>query len=390
MRKYAKAKIKTAIILATAVMIFCGAAYAEEPSAPQDLVDEYLGIYGERLDEGAGGVIFDAVTPYADGFSIGELLSRIAAGDVPFDLRSLAGELFRALTGKMLYAAKNMAGVLAAAVLSAFLANSVSGFERGAAFKAASYVCFIAVASMAASVFYGCLVSASSAIENLAVFMRCAVPVMMTALLSSGAAVSAAALEPTLLAIIEIAVSLIRSVFVPLVMIGAGLGTVNAMSEGLKTARLVEFINGAVKYGLSVILMIFTAFSGLRGIAASGADALTLKLTKFASSNLIPLVGGILSDSVETVMRCGAVIKNALGVLGIIVVFFIALTPVIEIVSALIVFRLAAALCEPISEKSVTECLSVMADGIAAVFSMLAAVSIMFIIMLTVMINISV
>ncbi len=371
-------------------MIFCGAAHAEEPSAPQDLVDEYLGIYGEQIDEGAGGVIFEAVTPYADGFSIGELLSRIAAGDVPFDMRSLARELFRALTGKVLSAAKNMAGVLAAAVLSAFLANSVSDFERGAAFKAASYVCFIAVASMAASVFYGCLVSASSAIENLAVFMRCAVPVMMTALLSSGAAVSAAALEPTLLAIIEIAVSLIRSVFVPLVMIGVGLGTVNSMSEGLKTARLVEFINGAVKYGLSVILMIFTAFSGLRGIAASGADALTLKLTKFASSNLIPLVGGILSDSVETVMRCGAVIKNALGVLGIIVVFFIALTPVLEIVSALIVFRLAAALCEPISEKSVTECLSVMADGIAAVFSMLAAVSIMFIIMLTVMINISV
>ena len=125
-------------------------------------------------------------------------------------------------------------------------------------------------------------------------------PIMITALLSSGAIVSATSLEPVLLTVIEAALTLIKSIFMPLVMVGTGLGTINALSANLKTTRLVSLINNTVKYGLSVLLTVFVAFAGLQSIASSGADALTLKLTKFASSNLIPVVGGILSESVET------------------------------------------------------------------------------------------
>ena len=383
-------KYTAIIVLILSMLMICMGASAEEDAADSgELINSYSGIFEKQLERGAGGLIFDAVSPYTDGFSIREFIGRIAAGEIPLDIRDIAGEAVYALLGKTIAAAKNMAGVLAAAILGAFLTGSVSEFEKSGAFKAATDVCFIAVASMASAVFYDCLQSASAAIENLAVFMRCIVPVMITALLSAGAIVSAGALEPALLAIIEIAASLIKSLFMPLVMIGTGLGIVNSMSDGLKIKRLTEFVNGFIKYGLSVLLTIFVAFAGLQSVAASGADALTLKLTKFASSNLIPVVGGVLSDSVETVMRCSAVIKNAVGVLGIIVIVFIVIMPIIDIVSVLIVFRITAALCEPISSKNITECVSCMANGIATAFSMLVAISVMFIIMITVMINIS-
>ncbi len=380
------------IFLIAASLFAAPPVFAEEQPADYsgEIIGGYSEFYGQRLESGAGSLITSAVSPYADGFSVKEFLRRAAAGEIPLDIKSILAEAGRALFGRAAAAAKSMAGVLGAAVLGAFLSGAVSGFEKSGAFKAASYACLIAVVSIASAVFYECLVKIVGAVESLAVFMRCAVPVMIAALMSSGAVVSASALEAPLLAVIEISISLIKSLFLPLVMIGAGIGIVNSMSEKLKTKRLAEFINGFVKYGLSVLLMIFVAFAGLSSVAASGADALTLKLTKFASSNLIPLVGGILSDSVETVLRCGAVIKNALGVLGIVSVAFMVLTPIIEIAAVLIVFRLTAALCEPISSKSVTECLTCMADGIAAAMSMLISTSVMFIIMLTVMINISV
>lgn len=383
-------KIGLILIFAVAVTAFPAAAEEQPADYGGEILGGYADLYGGRIESGVGGLISDAVSPYAEGFSIREFLSRAAAGEIDLNLKSVLAEAGRALFGRVTAAAKSMAGVLGAAILGAFLTGTVSGFEKSGAFKAASYACLIAAASIASTVFYECLEQVVESVESLAVFMRCVVPVMIAALMSSGAVVSASALEPSLLAVIEISVTLIKSLFLPLVMIGAGIGIVNSMSEEIKTGRLIGFINGFVKYGLSVLLTIFVAFAGLRSVAASGADALTLKLAKFASSNLIPLVGGILSDSVETVLRCGTVIKNALGVLGIAAVAFIVLTPIIEIAAALIVFRLTAALCEPISSKSVTECLSCMADGIAAALSMLISVSVMFIIMLTVMINISV
>ena len=195
----------------------------------------------------------------------------------------MLAEAGRALFGRVTAAAKSMAGVLGAAILGAFLTGTVSGFEKSGAFKAASYACLIAAASIASTVFYECLEQVVESVESLAVFMRCVVPVMIAALMSSGAVVSASALEPSLLAVIEISVALIKSLFLPLVMIGAGIGIVNSMSEEIKTGRLIGFINGFVKYGLSVLLTIFVAFAGLRSVAAS-AEARKVRLVKSNSA----------------------------------------------------------------------------------------------------------
>ena len=354
-----------------------------------ELIQSYSELYGQQLEQGAGELLSSGV-PYAEGFNLSELISRIAAGEIPIEPKALAKELLYALFGGVVSAARTMAAVVAVVMLSSLLSGITDGFSQSGAGKAAYYVCFMTVTALAASAFYDCVSTAASTIENLGLFMACIVPVMVTALLASGAVISAAAIEPTLIGIIQISVALIKNIFVPLVMVGTGLGIINSMSESLKTTRLITLVNSWVKYGLSVSLTIFAAFAGLRSIAASGADALTLKLTKFASSNLIPVVGGILSDSVETVIRCSAVIKNAVGIGGVVLVFFIAVTPIINIISVMVVFRITAAFCEPVASKSMAECISCMANGISMAFSMLVAVKVMFIIIITIMINISV
>ena len=112
-----------------------------------------------------------------------------------------------------------------------------------------------------------------------------------------------------------------------------------------------------------------------------------MKLSKFAASNLIPVVGGILAESVETVMNCSVVIKNSVGVVGIIAVVLTALMPILKICAILIIFRLSAAVAEPVSDAKIITCISRLADSISVLFSMLAAVTVMFVIILTVVVN---
>ena len=210
---------------------------------------------------------------------------------------------------------------------------------------------------------------------------------IVTALLTGGAAVSAATLEPTILAIVEVAVWVIEVVFIPAVMISTALNIVNGMSDKFKTDKMVKLLNSAVKWGLSIMLTVFVSLAGLKSIASAGADGLAIKLSKFAASNLIPMVGGILAESVETVMNCSVVIKNSVGILGIICLVLIALRPVLKLGALLILFRITAAVAEPVSEPKLITCISRLGDSVSVLFSMIAAVTVMFIIVTTIMIN---
>lgn len=373
------------ILFAACLIIVCQNVYAEQTDDTQSLLDEYSDLYGGIFDEklDASGV-FDGILPE---FSAKDILKQLNSGDISLAPSEVLRYILRLLLGEVYDGAKLMALVLAMSVLSSYLSGLKSGFGGAAVADCAFYACFTVISGIASAAFYEAALCASQAIENVAVFMRFIVPVLVTTLLTSGAAISAQTLEPTLLAIVEVAVWVIETVFIPGVMISTALNIVNGMSDKFKTDRMVKLLNSAVKWGLSVMLTVFVSLAGLKSIASAGADGLAVKLSKFAASNLIPMIGGILAESVETVLNCSVVIKNSVGILGIICLILIALRPVLKLGALLIIFRITAAVAEPVSEPKLITCISRLGDSISVLFSMIAAVTVMFVIVMTIMIN---
>ena len=373
------------MLFAACLIIVCQNVYAEQTDDTQSLLDEYSDLYGGIFDEklDASGV-FDGIVPE---FSAKDILKQLNSGDISLAPSEVLRYILRLLLGEVYDGAKLMALVLAMSVLSSYLSGLKSGFGGAAVADCAFYACFTVISGIASAAFYEAALCASQAIENVAVFMRFIVPVLVTTLLTSGAAISAQTLEPTLLAIVEVAVWVIETVFIPGVMISTALNIVNGMSDKFKTDRMVKLLNSAVKWGLSVMLTVFVSLAGLKSIASAGADGLAVKLSKFAASNLIPMIGGILAESVETVLNCSVVIKNSVGILGIICLILIALRPVLKLGALLIIFRITAAVAEPVSEPKLITCISRLGDSISVLFSMIAAVTVMFVIVMTIMIN---
>ncbi len=373
------------ILFAACLIVMCQNVYAEQTDDTQSLLDEYSDLYGGIFDEklDASGV-FDGIVPE---FSAKDILKQLNSGDLSLAPSEVLRYILRLLLGEVYDGAKLMALVLAMSVLSSYLSGLKSGFGGTAVADCAFYACFTVISGIASAAFYEAALCASQAIENVAVFMRFIVPVLVTTLLTCGAAISAQTLEPTLLAIVEVAVWVIETVFIPGVMISTALNIVNGMSDKFKTDRMVKLLNSAVKWGLSVMLTVFVSLAGLKSIASAGADGLAVKLSKFAASNLIPMIGGILAESVETVLNCSVVIKNSVGILGIICLILIALRPVLKLGALLIIFRITAAVSEPVSEPKLITCISRLGDSISVLFSMIAAVTVMFVIVMTIMIN---
>ncbi len=354
----------------------------------KEILSDYTILYSDIFEHGMEELgLKESFTQLIPDFHIKETLTQLISGKLEISLPELLRMLVRKLLGEVYTSSKLMALVLTASILCSYLMGLKDGFGEKGVTQAAYYTCYLVIAGVSTTAFYDAAGCVSQAMENIALFMEMVVPVVITTLVASGAIVSASVFEPVLLTIVEVAVQVIQNLFMPLVMIGTAMNVANGISDKFKIQRLVKFINQCVKWGLSIMLTIFVATSGIQSIAASGADGLTVKLTKFAAANLIPVVGGILAESVETVMNCSVLIKNAVGVLGILCLLVIAVAPILKVAAILLIFRLTAAVAEPVSESKIITCLSELANSISMLFSMLAATTVMFVIVLTIVIN---
>lgn len=127
----------------------------------------------------------------------------------------------------------------------------------------------------------------------------------------------------------------------------------------------------------------------MEGTLSSGIDAMAAKTTKAAVSSFIPVVGKILGDAVETVMGCSIILKNAIGIVGVIIIISIILAPICKLVTLMTMYYLAASLCQPIADKKIVNLLSHSGDTFKLLLAILLSVSVMLIIGVTVVIKIS-
>lgn len=120
---------------------------------------------------------------------------------------------------------------------------------------------------------------------------------------------------------------------------------------------------------------------------ASKVDGVTVRTAKFAMDKFIPIVGGFLSDAMDTVVGCSAVLKNAVGVIGLFTLFLICIIPVIKIIALIFIYKVVIAVIEPVSTVKIGECLVEVSKSLLLLLASLLAVSIMFFITITIIVE---
>lgn len=352
-----------------------------------DLIGEYVKIYSSEVDSAMDSLSDEDLRQLVPNFNTEEILSGLAKGENIFSLKAVGNAALKLFAGEIRNSLKSLIFIFAMGIFCTYLTNIQSSLEGHGATDTAFFVCYIVIAGIGAATFLDVVGCAKETISNLAMFMRTMVPISMATLAASGALISAGTFEVTVVVVIEITQWVLEYIFLPLIMMSVAMSLVNNLSKDLNAEKMVQFMNKTTKWGIGVVMTLFVGVMGLQGIVSGSADGLTLKLTKFAASNLIPLVGGALSETAETVMNCSVVIKNAVGVFGIIVVALIVAVPIVKISACLILFRLCATILQMVCDKRIVKCISEFADSISGVFAILAVVAVTFIIILTIIIN---
>ncbi len=307
-------KILTVCVFLLVLSMNC---YGEE-AVTEELLEEYSEMYGDVFEKTIRDLeLGDSFLELIPDFRVRDIFQGLNEGKLELSVSDLLRGIVKLLLGEVYGSTKLLITVLAASVLCSYLTGLKVGFGEKGVTRAAYYTCYLIIAGVVATAFYHTADCVVHGISNMAQFMEMMVPLVMVTLVTGGALVSAAVFEPMLLTVVGISVKAIQSIFIPIVMVSTAMSLASGTSEQFRIQKLIKFMNQCVKWGLSVMLTIFVTFSGLQSIAGSGADGISVKLTKFAAANLIPVVGGIMAESVETVMNCSVVIKNSVGILGI-------------------------------------------------------------------------
>ena len=251
------------------------------------------------------------------------------------------------------------------------------------------YVEYILIVTIIMSSFSEILDSVKNSITDLIGFSQSLIPLLITLMLYTGSITTSSVLEPILLFLIQFIANLIQNLILPVVSIIVVLIVISKISERIQITKLAKFMNTSIVWFLGIVLTLFVGVMSLEGTLTASVDGITAKTTKAAVSNLIPVVGKILGDSVDTVLGCGVVLKNAVGVVGVIVIIGICLLPIIKLATFSIMYSILSCVIEPLADEKIVKLIEEMSGIFKLLLAILCSVSVLLIIGVTLVIKIS-
>ena len=274
-------------------------------------------------------------------------------------------------------------------VIHSILKSLSDGLENKGITQIIYYAQYILIVTLIMTNFVQILDIVKESIQSLVGFMNSLIPVLITLMISTGSIVSANVVQPIILFLITFIGNFITGVIIPFVLISTALGVISKISDRVQVDKLSKFFKTSVVWVLGVILTIFVGVVSIEGTLSSSVDGVTAKTAKAAVSGFIPVVGKILGDAVDTVIGCSSILKNATGIVGVIILIGIAIVPVIKLVVLMAIYYLGAALCQPIADEKIIKLLEQMGDTFKTLLAIMCSVSVMFIIGTTLVIKIS-
>ena len=324
---------------------------------------------------------------FFEDMNISDVINSAITGKI--DNNKILKKLLKIFGKEIVSSLKTIIAVFVIVLIHSIIKAVADNLETSNISKTIYYVQYILIVTIVMSNFSDLILSITNTIQNLVGFMNSLVPLLITLMIYTGNIATSSLLEPIILIIIEFISNIILTLILPGVSIITALMVVSKLSDKVQIGKLTKFFKSSIVWFLGIILTVFVGVVSLEGTLASSVDGITAKTAKAAVSSMIPVVGKILGDSVDSVLGCGLVLKNALGVVGVIIIIGICATPIIKLSVLTIMYSLSSAIIEPLADEKIVKLLEDFSGIFKLLLGILCAVAVLLIIGTTLVIKIS-
>jgi len=374
------------LLLAIGLLLFPNPALGVDSEAliseqyDQLELDE-LKSYLERLDKD--------IQRELSSISLSKILEGVRSGELELDIFSIFNAVIRYFFREFLTHTSLLGKLIVLGALLAILGHLQSAFEQNTVAKIAHSVGMLALFTVALSSFTIALQTGREAITNMVGFMQSLIPVVMTLMAAMGNLTTVALMHPVIYVSLNILATLTQNIVFPLIFCAAVLGIVSSLSTRFQVSRLANLFKDGSMVLIGLFLTVFIGVLSIQGVAGAVTDGVGLRTAKYLTGAFVPVVGGMLSDAVDAIAGCSLFIKNTIGIFGVLAIFLICALPVIKILSAAVMYKLAAALLQPLGAQQLGECLDLLGNSLFLVFGAVVAVGLMLFFSLAIMVGLS-
>lgn len=250
--------------------------------------------------------------------------------------------------------------------------------------KIAYFIQIIMLITILMKAYSGILDIVKNAIESMSNVIYTLIPLVMSMLISTGNVTTVGTVQSLILLSSSALTSFINQIVIPIVIVATVIGIISNISDEIQMNKLAKYMKSTIIWILCTTLTLFTCVLSMESNLGQGVDQVASKTAKTAVSTFVPVVGKILGDTVDSVLGCTNVIKNAVGAVGVIALLIIGLVPIIRIGITMMFFYLASGLAEVVANKKIVYVLEQMGDSCKVLLAALATVLIMLIIGITI------
>lgn len=320
-------------------------------------------------------------------FDVGKTFNSVITGDI--DNKGFFNKILNLFGNNLRKTLKNAIAILVIILIHSILKTFAEDLNNSEVSKVIYYVQYILIVTIIMSSFSDIYKNIIETIKSLTGFANLLIPLIITLMTYTGSIVTSSVIQPILLFLIHYLGKIIEDLVMPVVSIIVVISIVSKISERMQIEKISKFMKSSTIWFLGIILTAFVGVLSLEGTLTSSVDGITAKTAKAAVSNVIPIVGKILGDGVDTVLGCGVVLKNAVGMVGVLIIIGICAIPIIKLTAFSIMYSLLAAIAQPIADVKIIRLLEEFGGIFKLLLAILCSVSFLLIIGITLAIKIS-
>ncbi len=392
-----------ALALLACLMAFPTAALAqqdttEKQASEEDIDDEIADEIEDSIEAAISAADLHALesyyneyaqtlAPLTGGRDFKSFLMMLAEGGADFDMSDIFAMAFGAMFDGVKKSIPAIIQIIIIGLLFSVISHFKPSFGQTGVSKAAQTAQFVIVGAITVSVLTSAFGIGVNAIQSMTAFTKELFPLLIALLTALGGITSASILSPATV-FLTTGISIFFSDFImPLIIVLTVFTLIGNFSSSVKLSGFCSLIKSVIKWSVGICSTIFIGIISLQGLLGSTFDGLSIKTAKYAIDKFVPIIGGMVSGSVEVLISSSLLIKNAVGVAGILIVAGIAIAPVFAILAHYFLFKLCAAVLEPAAGENMGKLMQGAADVMLMLFTAVLASAVMFFITIGVIVG---
>lgn len=327
--------------------------------------------------------VIDEVLSSNDKINFEEYVTNLISGKTKFSLKQIGTDIKNGILNEFKGNIGTLTSLLSVAIIAAIFTNFSHAFQNSQVAETGFYVAYLLLFSVLTASFISAASLASNTISKVLDFMTVLVPTyFITVAFTSSASTSLVYYQATLFLITFVDALLIK-VVIPSINIYLIISMANNLSKEDLLSKLSELMAVVIKWVLRSLLAVVIGFNAVQGLILPVADNLK-KSVFMKAAGAIPGVGDILGGVTESILGAGILLKNAVGIVGVIIIIIVCAVPIFKLATTTLIYKISCAAVQPISDKRMLNCVNSSAEASALLLETVFVGAVLFLLTITI------